>query len=143
MKNEKDLEVDGSANVLASLHLCLGRCGVSNVQEVLFELVLWNVGCGMIVQSLVHAGDVFGIVHSLGDVVAHHHDGTLPIEVGQHLVHLLLKSLVYIGVWLIKNQHIGLFNNGTCEQHALHLAAAELTYGSLLQVGKLHLLQYL
>ena len=115
MKNEKDLEVDGSANVLASLHLCLGRGGVSNVQEVLFELVLRDVGCGMIVQCLVHAGDVFGIVHSFCNVVAHHHDGTLPIEVGQHLIHLFLKSLVDIGVWLIKNQHVGLFNNRTCE----------------------------
>ena len=109
------MDVDGSTDILTSLHLCLDRFGTSNMQKVLFELILRDVGCGMIMQCLVHASDVLGIVHNFGNVVTYHYDGTLLIEVGQHLVHLLLKSLVDIGVWLIKNQHIGLFNNGTCE----------------------------
>ena len=59
-------------------------------------------------QMMVHTGDVLHIIKHFGNVVAHDDDGAFLVDLLQHLVHLLLKSAVDIGVWLIEDYYIRL-----------------------------------
>lgn len=69
---------------------------------MLFELFPRHIGCVVVVQVMVDAGDMLHIVEHLGYVVAHDDDGALLVDLLQHLVHLLLESAVDVGVRLIE-----------------------------------------
>lgn len=71
------------------------------IQEVLFQFLPRHVGCIVIVQMLVDAGDVFHIVEHLGDVVTHDDNGAFLVDLLQHLIHLLLESAVDVGVGFV------------------------------------------
>ena len=68
---------------------------------MLFQFFPRHVGGIVVMQVMVHAGDVLHIVQYLGDVVAHDDDGALLVDLFQHLVHLLLESAVDVCVGLV------------------------------------------
>ena len=49
-------------------------------QEVLFEFLPRHVGCVVVVQVMVDAGDVLHVVEHLGYIVAHDDDGALLVD---------------------------------------------------------------
>ena len=75
---------------------------------MLFQLFSWHICRIVIMQVLVYAGDVLHVVEHLGYIVTDDDDGAFLVDLLQHLVHLLLKSAVDIGVWLIEDYYIRL-----------------------------------
>ena len=73
-----------------------------------FQFFSWHICRIVIMQVLVYTGDVLHIIKHFGNVVAHDDDGAFLVDLLQHLVHLLLKSAVDIGVWLIEDYYIRL-----------------------------------
>ena len=77
-------------------------------EEMFLEFFLRHVGSIVIVQMVVHAGDVLHIVQHFGNVVAYDDDGAFLVDLLQHLVHLFLESTVDVSVGLVEYHHIGL-----------------------------------
>ena len=75
---------------------------------MLFQLFSWHIRRIVIMQVMVYAGDVLHVVEHFCYIVAHDDDGAFLVNLLQHLVHLLLKSAVDIGVWLIEDYYIRL-----------------------------------
>ena len=75
---------------------------------MLLQFLPWHIRRIVIMQMVVDAGNVLDIVQYLCNVVAYDDDGAFLINLLQHLVHLLLKSAVDIGVWLIEDYYIRL-----------------------------------
>ena len=73
-----------------------------------FQFFSRHICCIVIMQMMVHTGDVLHIIKYFGNVVAHDDDGAFLVNLLQHLVHLLLKSAVDVGVWLIEDYYIRL-----------------------------------
>ena len=73
-----------------------------------FQFFSWHICCIVIMQMMVHTGDVLHVIKHFGNVVAHDDDGAFLVNLLQHLVHLLLKSAVDVGVWLIEDYYIRL-----------------------------------
>ena len=82
---------------------------------MLFQLLFRQVGAVMIMQALVHAGDMLDIVQYFGDIMAHHDDGALLVEVVKHLIHLLLKAFIDVSIGLVEDKHVGFLHDGTCQ----------------------------
>ena len=62
----------------------------------------------VIMQMMVDASNVLHIVQYLCNIVAHDDDGAFLVDLFQHLVHLLLKSAVDVGVGFIEDYYIRL-----------------------------------
>ena len=62
----------------------------------------------MIMQVLVYTGDMLHVVEYFGYIVTDDDDGALLVDLLQHLVHLLLESVVDVGVRLVENHDIRL-----------------------------------
>ena len=75
---------------------------------MLFQLFSWHICRIVIMQVLVYTGDMLHVVEHFGYIVTDDDDGALLVNLLQHLVHLLLKSAVDIGVWLIEDYYIRL-----------------------------------
>ena len=72
------------------------------------QFFFWHICRVMIVQVVVYAGHVFYIIEYFSYVVTYDDDGAFLVNLLQHLVHLLLKSAVDVGVWLIEDYYIRL-----------------------------------
>ena len=92
------------------------------------QFFFWHICRVMIVQVVVYAGHVFYIIENLRYVVTYDDDGTFLVDLFQHFVHLLLKSPVDVGIRLVENDDIWLGNDGTCQEYALELSAAQSSY---------------
>ena len=75
---------------------------------MLLQFLSWHIRRIMIMQMMVDAGNVLDIVQYLCNIVAYDDDSAFLVDLFQHLVHLLLKSAVDIGVWLIEDYYIWL-----------------------------------
>ena len=72
--------------------------------------------CGrVVVQCTVYARHIFHVLKYCTDVVAYDDNGAMAVERFEHVVHLLLKALVYVGVGLIEYEYFRLRNHGTGE----------------------------
>ena len=62
-----------------------------------FQFFSRHICCIVVMQMMVHTGDVLHIIKHFGNVVAHDDDGAFLVDLFQHLVHLLLESAVDVG----------------------------------------------
>ena len=75
---------------------------------MLLQFFSWHICSIVIMQMMVHTGDVLDIVQYLCNIVAHDDDGAFLVDLLQHLVHLLLKAAVDVGVGFIEDYYIRL-----------------------------------
>ena len=75
---------------------------------MLFQFLSRHICRIVVVEMMIYAGDVLNVIEHFGYIMAYDDNGALPVDLFQHLVHLLLKSAVDIGVWLIEDYYIRL-----------------------------------
>ena len=108
---------------------------------MLFQFLSRHICRIVVVEMMIYAGDVLYIIEHFGYIMAHDDDGALPVDLLQHLVHLLLETAVDVGVWLIQYHYIGFGNNGAGEEDSLKLSAAQGCNMAVFQLCELHLFQ--
>ena len=108
---------------------------------MLFQFLSRHVCRIVVVEMMIYAGDVLYIIEHFGYIMAYDDDGALPVDLLQHLVHLLLVTAVDVGVGFIQYHYIGFGNNGAGEEYSLKLTAAEGSDMAVFQFRELHLVQ--
>ena len=83
---------------------------------MLFQFLSRHIGRIVVVEMMIYAGDVLYVIEHFGYIMAYDDDGALPVDLFQHLVHLLLETAVDVSVGLIQYHYIGFRNNGTGEE---------------------------
>ena len=97
-----------------------------------------NVCVGTVMKGPVHTGDAFGVPHDGADVVADQDDGAFAVDLFQQGIQSLGEEPVDVGVRLVKDKHLRIRDQGTAQQCALHLAAAQLSDGAPFQSFQSH-----
>ena len=108
---------------------------------MLFQFLSRHICRIVVVEMMIYAGDVLYVIEHFGYIMAYDDNGALPVDLFQHLVHLLLETAVDVGVGLIQYHHIGFGNNGTGEEYSLKLSTAQGCDVSVFQLRELHLFQ--
>ena len=92
---------------------------------MLFQFLSRHICRIVVVEMMIYAGDVLYVIEHFGYIMAYDDDGAFPVDLFQHLVHLLLETAVDVGVGLIQYHYIGFGNNGAGEEYSLQLSAAQ------------------
>ena len=92
---------------------------------MLFQFLSRHICRIVVVEMMIYAGDVLYVIEHFGYIMAYDDNGALPVDLFQHLVHLLLETAVDVGVGLIQYHYIGFGNNGAGEEYSLQLSAAQ------------------
>lgn len=79
---------------------------------MLFQFLSRHICRIVVVEMMIYAGDVLYVIEHFGYIMAYDDNGALPVDLFQHLVHLLLETAVDVGVGLIQYHYIGFGNNG-------------------------------
>ena len=108
---------------------------------MLFQFLSWHICRIVVVEMMIYAGDVLNVIEHFGYIMAYDDNGALPVDLFQHLVHLLLETAVDVGVRLIQYYYIGFRNNGAGEEYSLQLSAAHGCARTVFQRRELHLFQ--
>ena len=108
---------------------------------MLFQFLSRHICRIVIMEMMIYAGDVLNVIEHFGYIMAYDDDGALPVNLFQHLVHLLLEAAVDVGVGFIEDYHIGFRNNGAGEEYSLQLSAAQGCNMAVFQLRELHLVQ--
>ena len=86
---------------------------------MLFQFLSRHICRIVVMEMMIYAGDVLNVIEHFGYIMAYDDNGALPVDLFQHLVHLLLESAVDVGVGFIEDDYIGLGYDGTCQEHSL------------------------
>ena len=89
---------------------------------MLFQFLSRHICRIVVVEMMIYAGDVLYVIEHFGYIMAYDDNGALPVDLFQHLVHLLLETAVDVGVGLIQYHYIGFRNNGAGEEYSLKAA---------------------
>lgn len=108
---------------------------------MLFQFLSRHICRIVVVEMMIYAGDVLYVIEHFGYIMADDDNGALPVDLFQHLVHLLLETAVDVGVGLIQYHYIGFRNNGAGEEYSLQLSAAQGCDMAVFQLRELHLFQ--
>lgn len=108
---------------------------------MLFQFLSRHIGRIVVVEMMIYAGDMLYVIEHFGYIMTYDDNGALPVDLFQHLVHLLLGAAVDIGVGLIQYYYIGFGNNGAGEEYSLKLPAAQGCDMAVFQLCELHLFQ--
>ena len=108
---------------------------------MLFQFLSRHICRIVVVEMMIYAGDVLYVIEHFGYIMAYDDNGALPVDLFQHLVHLLLETAVDVGVGLIQYHYIGFRNNGAGEEYSLQLSAAQGCDMAVFQLRELHLFQ--
>ena len=92
---------------------------------MLFQFLSRHICRIVVVEMMIYAGDVLYVIEHFGYIMTYDDDCALPVDLFQHLVHLLLETAVDVGVGLIQYHYIGFRNNGAGEEYSLQLSAAQ------------------
>ena len=112
--------------------------------EVLFEPFTCDAfGGRMIVQGFVDAGHGLDLLQDGADVVADQNDGAVAVDFGQQLVKPCFEPLVDVGTGFVEYHNFGVGDDGTAQQGALQLSAAQCTDGALFEPFQSHAGYYL
>lgn len=107
--------------------------------EVLFEPFTCDTfGGRMIVQGFVDAGHGLDLLQDGADVVADQNDGAVAVDFGQQLVKPCFEPLVDVGAGFVEYHNFGVGDDGTAQQGALQLSAAQCTDGALFESFQSH-----
>ena len=102
--------------------------------EMLTQFAIRNLCAVVVMQRAIYAGHLFHVLQDGTYVVTHDDDGTVVIDGVEHLVHLLLKTLVDVGVGFIKYHYLGARNDGPGQEYALQLSTAERSDGAMSEI---------
>lgn len=100
--------------------------------------------CGrVIVQCFVHAGDVLYLLQHRPDVMADEDDGAVAVDLRQQLVEAGFEALVDVGARLVENKQLRVADDGSSQQGALQLSAAQLSDGPVFKSLESHAVDHL
>ena len=88
---------------------------------MLFQFLSRHICRIVVVEMMIYAGDVLYVIEHFGYIMTYDDNGALPVDLFQHLVHLLLGAAVDIGVGLLQYYYIGFGNNGAGEGESLQV----------------------
>ena len=92
----------------------------------------------MVIQRFVDSSDGLDLLQYRTDVMADEDDGAFFIDFCQQFVEAGFKTLVDVCAGFIKNHDLRVGDDGTSQQGALQLSAAQGTYGALFHAFQSH-----
>ena len=123
------------------------QCAVSQQLDRAVEVPFQPFGvdaCGrVIVQCFVHAGDVLYLLQHRPDVMADEDDGAVAVDLRQQLVEAGFEALVDVGARLVENKQLRVADDGSSQQGALQLSAAQLSDGPVFKSLESHAVDHL
>ncbi len=123
------------------------QCAVSQQLDRAVEVPFQPFGvdaCSrVIVQCFVHAGDVLYLLQHRPDVMADEDDGAVAVDLRQQLVEAGFEALVDVGARLVENKQLRVADDGSSQQGALQLSAAQLSDGPVFKSLESHAVDHL
>ena len=67
--------------------------------------LLGDIATGMVMQALIHTGNIFHKRDDRPHIMRHQHDGDLLVDIAQQFIEIGLEKLVHISTRLIQDNH--------------------------------------